>query len=96
MLQCLNKTWDLVAIYFQTQPPIKGLDIDEFFGRLSAFSRAQKRRKHADLLHTQKERTLALQVEKRTKKVRVPTEDSNEEDVDDKDLAMIIKSMKKF
>ena len=63
---------------------------------MGTFSRAHKRREQKDLHNTEKERTLALQVEKRTKKVRVPTEDSDEEDADDRDLAMIIKSMKKF
>ena len=63
---------------------------------MSAFSGAKKRRKQIDLLNTQKERTLALQVDKRTKKVRVLTEDSDEEDADDMDLSIIIKSMKKF
>ena len=40
--------------------------------------------------------TLAIHVDKRTKKVRVRTEDSDDEEAEDKDLAMIIKTMKKF
>ena len=63
---------------------------------MSAFSGAQKRRELTDLHNTQKKRTLTLQVEKRMKKVRVPAEDSYDEEVEDKDLAMIIKTMKKF
>ena len=48
VLQCLNKTWDPVAIHFHTQPTTKDLDIDEFFGRLSAFSELQKRKEQKD------------------------------------------------
>ena len=55
-----------------------------------AFSGLQKRREQKDILHNEKEKTLALKV----KKMSAPTKDFDEEDADDRDLAMIIKSMK--
>ena len=56
----------------------------------------QKRKEQKDLINTDKERTLVLQVEKMMKKMSVPAEDSDDEEAEDKDLAMIIKTMKKF
>ena len=56
----------------------------------------QKRKEQKDLLNTDKERTLALQIKKMMKKMSVPSEDSDDEEAKDKDLAMIIKTMKKL
>ena len=44
VLQCLNKSWEPIALHFQTQPHTKKFDIDEFFGKLSAFKGLQKKK----------------------------------------------------
>ena len=72
---------------------MKNLDIDEFFGSLSAFSGMQKRRDQPDL---QKEKSFALMVEKVMKRMNIHEEDDSEDDECDRELALITESIKKF
>ena len=91
MLQCLNSSWDPIAIHFQAISDTKNLDIDTFFGKLSAFQGLQKRKVKPEVLN---EKTLALKVEKALKKMDKDY-DSNE-DEGDKELALVTKTLKKF
>ena len=66
VLQCLNKSWEPIALHFQTQPYTKKFDIDEFFGKLSAFQGLQKRKEDSVDV---REKNLALKVEKALKSI---------------------------
>ena len=83
-----------MAIHFQTQYRTKDLDIDEFFGKLSAFLGLQKRKEQPDF---EKKKSPALKVEKVMKQMNNPSaEESDDEDMDDKELTLITRTRKKF
>ena len=95
MLQSLNSSWDPIAINFQTQPHTKDLDIDEFFGKLCAFSSLQKRREASKLTKEDKDKNLALKVEKALCLMH-DEGGLSYEDSRDTDMALITKGIKRF
>ena len=52
--------------------------------------------KRRDQPNLQKEKSLALKVEKVMKRLNIPEENDSEDDEGDKELALITKSIKKF
>ena len=95
ILQCINKSWEPIALHFQTQSHTKKFDIDEFFGKLSAFQRLQKR-KEEPMNVKEKEKNLALKVERALKSTSRDFQEEDDEDCDDSELSFITKVMKKF
>ena len=95
VLQCLNKSWEPIALHFQTQPHTKKFDIDEFFGKLSAFQGLQKR-KEEPVDVKEKEKNLTLKVERALMSMSHDFQGGDDEDCEDPDLALITKVMKKF
>ena len=64
----MNKSWEPISLHFQTQPHTKKFDINEFFGKLSAFQRLQKRKEVSeDIKEKEKKKSLGLKVEKALK-----------------------------
>ena len=95
VLQPLNRSWDPIAINFQTQEHTKDLDIDEFFEKFSAFSGLQKRREAPMLVKDAKEKNLALKVEKALRLIH-EEESLLDEDSNDAEIALITKRIRKF
>ena len=62
VLQSLNSQWDPVALSFQTQAHTTNLDVDDLFGKLSAFGGLQKRKQKSKQVPFDK--NLALKIEK--------------------------------
>ena len=95
VLQCLNKSWEPIALHFQTQPHMKKFDIDEFFGKLIAFQGLQKRKEESEDVKV-KEKNLALKVERALKSMSRDFQGGDDEDCEDPELALSTKVMKKF
>ena len=93
VLQCLNKEWDPIALHFQTQPYTKKFDIDKFFEKLSAFQGLQKRKEEPMEV---KNKSHALKVEGALKNMSQDFQRGDDEDSEDKELALITKAVKKF
>ena len=73
----------------------KKFDIDEFFEKLSAFQGLQKRKKEPEDVK-EKEKNLALKVERAFKNMSRDFQGGDNEDCEDSELALITKVMKKF
>ena len=88
VLYCLNKLWQPIALHFQTQPHTKKFDIDEFFEKLSAFQGLQKRKKEPTNVK-EKEKNLALKVERALKSMSHDFQGRDDEDCEDPELSLI-------
>ena len=88
----MNKEWDPIALHFQTQPYMKKFDIDEFFGKLSAFQGLQKRKE--DPVEV-KNKSHALKAERALKNMSQDFQGGDDEDSENQELSMITKDVKK-
>ena len=93
ILRCLPDKWDAKATAIQEAKDLNTLPLEELLGSLMTYELNMKRRSEDE---SRKKKTIALQAATEKKAVEAESPSSSEEDIDDEDMALVVRKFRKF